>query len=181
MEPTAPPLYSRQNHLIIQNNSIDRNHPKKGQNLQGSIITSNEYVHLNCKHRDIQSTENRDSFLENVKKDHIRIQEVVLNDNKEDMNTKTDENKSHPYENCHKQLCGLETSLGAAPSYENVARFYEQQRQIASELESNCRFHQKDTQSSSPPSTDSCRQCRTNPLHLASTKIGGKLISNQRI
>ena len=41
--------------------------------------------------------------------------------------------RNHPYDNCHKQLCKMESS-SVAPSYENVAQFQAQQRKIAAEL-----------------------------------------------
>ena len=65
-------------------------------------------------------------------------------------------NNNKPYENCRSQLSEMNPS-----TYENVARFHEQQRKIASELEANNCFYGK----GNPTSHNCCFQNRNNHLN----------------
>ena len=65
-------------------------------------------------------------------------------------------NNNKPYEHCRSQLSEMNPS-----TYENVARFHEQQRKIASELEANNCFYGK----GNPTSHNCCFQNRNNHLN----------------
>ena len=70
--------------------------------------------------------------------------------------------KKKPYENCQNQLYKVESSF-EAPGHENLAKFHEQQRQIASELEQNLHFDGSNSNSVDP--SNHCRhQCHVNEV-----------------
>ena len=161
MEPTAPPYHSIQLSSNLRSESVCGNQLKS--NRIDQIISENlgndkkdcfsERINLESKDKRVKSYSQVESstaqpgFCSGVSKETITI---------------PSKNKCQPYSNCHKQLTEMDQSL-SAPSYENVARFHEQQRQIASELEANRCFNAKGNAGSS--SHTCCFQSRNSHLN----------------
>ena len=163
MEPTAPPYHSIQHSSNLRIESVCGNqltdncvNPTLPQNFGNNKIDCfSEGNHLGSEDKEVKlyspvesSTAQQGGWL-GVSKEIKGIPQ---------------KNKCQPYDNCHKQLFEMDPSL-SAPSYENVARFHEQQRQIASELESNRCFNAKGNGISS--SHTCCSQNRNNHLNNA--------------
>lgn len=158
MEPTAPPYYSLQNSPNIHGNSVDITHSKEGHCVKHvqSIPTSSANLSFKCNNEQSlysgnKNHKSKDGFSEGTQL-KSRFNDLC-------------KNKHQPYVNCQKQLSMMESSLDT-PSYENVARFHEQQRQIAEELESNRGFSGKSTKTNSV-SEGVCQYCRINRSNVS--------------
>ena len=162
MEPTAPPYYSIQNSPSLHDNSVDIRHSKEGHsenNIQ-SISTFSTNRPLKHNYTNPECNDNKNNSSEN-----IYTEGILLKGRCNDMCEKSYTNKHHPYEKCQNQLCKMDSSLDT-PSYENVARFHEQQRQIATELETKRHFTGKNTKLSYQPN-GYCQYCRADKSNIS--------------
>ena len=130
MEPSAPPYHSIQHTSDLKFDSVC-NYP-----THSNLIKQNLFANSDSNKQDSKNN------LRNITKKDKKssVQEDCSTANKISDPPKDSElsskNKNQPYNKCFKQLSEMKPS-----TYENVARFHEQQRQIATEIEANkCKY-----------------------------------------
>ena len=127
MEPSAPPYHSIQHTSDLKIESVCDN------STNSNLIKSNLFANSNSNKQD--SKNNQRHFMKKENKLYPKedcSKANITSDSTKDSSDPSPKNKSQPYEKCFKQLSEMNPS-----TYENVARFHEQQRQIASEIEAN--------------------------------------------
>ena len=128
IEPSAPPDY------FIQSSAIH-----EGHETMATIYKKSE-TESKC---DTQSPKKQEISP-------IAVDVIPFYKRSKDMYGMGFKKKKKPYENGQNQLYKMESSF-EVPAYENLAKFQEQQRQIASELEQNLHFDGSNGKSGDPP------------------------------
>ena len=117
IEPSAPPDY------FTQSSTIHEGHETMATIYKKSEMESNS---------DTQSPRKQEVTA-------IAVDVIPFYKRSKDMYGMGFKKKKNPYGNCQNQLYKMESSF-EVPANENLAKFHEQQRQIASELEQNLHF-----------------------------------------
>ena len=128
IEPSAPPDY------FTQNSTIHEGHETMTTIYKTSEMESNS---------DTQSPRKQEVTA-------IAVDVIPFYKRSKDMYGMGFKKKKNPYGNCQNQLYKMESSF-EVPANENLAKFHEQQRQIASELEQNLHFDGSNGKSVDPP------------------------------
>ena len=135
IEPSAPPDYFTQSSA-----------PHEGRETMATIYKKSEMESSNAT----QSTKKQEVTP-------IAADAIPFYKRSKDMYGMGFKKKKKPYANCQNQLYKIESPF-EVPAYENLAKFHEQQRQIASELEQNLHFDGSNGKSVDP--SNHCRhQC----------------------
>ena len=129
IEPSAPPDY------FTHNSTIHEGHETMATIYKKSEMESNS---------DTQSPRKQEVTP-------IAVDVIPFYKRSKDMYGMGFKKKKKPYGNCQNQLYKMESSF-EVPGYENLAKFQEQQRQIATELEQNLHFDGSKSKSVDPPS-----------------------------
>ena len=140
IEPSAPPDY------FIQGSAIHEGHDTMASIYKKSETESN----------------NDPKSPKKQKVASIAVDVIPFYKRSKDMYGMGFKKKKKPCGNCQNQLYTMESSF-EVPAYENLAKFQEQQRQIASELEQNLHFDGSNGKSVDPPNR--CRhQCHVDDV-----------------
>ena len=166
MEPSAPPYHSIQHTADLKIESVRDN------SSNSNLIKSNLFANSNSNKQDSKS--NQTNFTKKENKSYPKEDCSIANktsDLTKDSSDLSSKNKSHPYNNCLNQLSEMNPS-----TYENVARFHEQQRQIASEIEANkCKYI-----NGSATLHNCCLQNRNNHMNNVGKVTGDSCFTNPK-
>ena len=166
MQPSAPPYYSITHSSDLKIDSVQDDQIKSSF-IKQNLLPKPDFDKNNSEGKDRNSTEKQNiKYLSDSGSTGIKDSNHCKN--KEIRNSSSKYN-CRPYDKCFTQLSEMNPS-----TYENVARFHEQQRQIASEIEANKCLYGK----GSSPTHNCCLQNRSNHINGVGKIEGDSCFTN---